>query len=128
MFSLSAPSATMIGIMNSSTRDNIEFYASREENRIRKQESLEQTNAFTEVKRKPTVTYSEGILSLWESENQNFQGGKLLIDGKLVDEIDGVKLWHEVIKKKAFSRNNQDGEEYPMEEIEEDDSSSKGTV
>lgn len=54
----------MIGIMNSSTRDNIEFYASREENRIRKQESLEQTNAFTEVKRKPTVTYSEGILSL----------------------------------------------------------------
>ena len=50
----------MIGIMNSPTKDSVDFYSAREENRVRKQESIEQTQAFTEIKRKPTVTYSPG--------------------------------------------------------------------
>ena len=54
----------MIGIMNNVTKDQIEFYAANERRRVRKQESLEQTQAFTEVKRKPTISYGPGEAAL----------------------------------------------------------------
>ena len=39
-------------------------------------------------------------LSLSEAQ---FSGGQRLIDGKMEHVIDGVELWHKVIKKKVFS-------------------------